>query len=160
MAEVSKGCNVPSTKIKVLSRALSRHGTHRSPPSTFLFLLLFVRKKAPMARCFRISFHRVLDEDLAAHFLTPLTKIWISGHDQLNPVGAFFWKGGSLSGTGLVRELPDLCAEHFWILGVLGVQCGTEPFFFAWAGARRKLIMALEKKSGPSNFHFFRAAGK
>ena len=28
------------------------------------------------------------------------------------------------------------------------IQCGTEPFFFAWAGARRKLIMALEKKVG------------
>ena len=42
----------------------------------------------------------------------------------------------------------------------MGIQCVTEPFFFAWAGARRKLIMALEKKSGPCNFHLFRPAGK
>ena len=106
--------------------------THRSPPSTFLLLLPNVKKIAQMARCFRKSFHRVLDEDLAARFLIPLTKRLISDHDQLNPFCAFFWKGWSLSGTGLVRELPDLCAEHFWIFffSARPLFCTPTIFFF------------------------------
>ena len=65
--------------------------------------------------------------------------------------------GSSDSDVGdmALRAAAGTCKE----LMSFGLQCGTEPFFFAWAGARRKLIMALEKKVGLLIFTFFGRPG-
>ena len=73
----------PGLEKKFSCRALSGHGTHRSPPSTFLLLLPFVEKMAQIAGCCRKSFRRVLDQDLATSSIIPLTKSLISDSDPI-----------------------------------------------------------------------------
>ena len=97
LAEVSKGCNVPCTEKKVSSRALPGHGTHRSPPSTFLLLLPIGSKIAQMARCCRRSCQRIKNWIRFSTFLTRLIERLISDRDPLeaNWRKLSKWGGGS-----------------------------------------------------------------
>ena len=82
------------------------------PSSTFFLLSPNTEKMTQIARCFRISVHRALDEVCFSTFLVPLAKRLILDRDQLDPFGAFFSEKEDCHRTAR-GELPDLRAEHF-----------------------------------------------
>ena len=84
LAEVSKGCKEPCTKIKFFYGVSRGRCTPLHAPSTFGLLGPNARKMTQIARCFRISFHRALDEVRFSTFLIPSMKRLISDCDQLN----------------------------------------------------------------------------
>ena len=81
---------MPCTEKKVFSVISRGHPPPLHAPSTFGLLRPNAEKMTQIGRCFRISFHRDLDEVHFSTFLVPLMERLIPDRDQLNPFCAKF----------------------------------------------------------------------
>ena len=101
LAEVSKGCKVPRPKKKFFVRESRGHPPPLHATSTFGLLGPNAEKMTQIGRCFRISFHRAVDEVRFSTFLIPLMERLIPDRGQLNPFCAKFLD-------------PENCSADLW----------------------------------------------
>ena len=95
------GRRVPYAEKKFFSRDWYGFCKSLYPPSTFGLLGPSAEKMTQIGRCFRISFHRPLDEVRFSTFLVPLMERLIPDCDQLNPFCAKFLE-------------PENCKVDLW----------------------------------------------
>ena len=76
---------MPRPKKKFFVRESRGHPPPLHPPSTFMLLGPNAEKMTQIGGCFRISFHRALDEVCFSTFLIPLMERLIPDRGQLNP---------------------------------------------------------------------------